>query len=79
MPMYYFDTIAHDGSILRDELGVDLPDLEAARREAREDALTIACQRGEDHLRTIVKVRDEQREVFTVSVHLLVIVSTASS
>ena len=79
MPMYYFDTIASDGATLRDEEGVDLPDLEAAKREAREDAVAIACGRGEGHDRTIVRVRDEHGELFTVSVYLSVIVSTGSN
>jgi len=77
--MYYFDTVASDGFTLRDEEGIDLPDLEAAKREGRKDAVAIACERGEGHDRTIVKVRDGERELFTVSVHLSVIVSTGSN
>ena len=78
MPMYFFDTVATYGVTLRDEEGIDLPDLEAAKREAREDAVAIACGRGEGHADTIVKVRDGERELFTVSVHLPVVVSTGS-
>ncbi len=72
MPMYYFDTVATDGATLRDELGMYLPSVECAVREAREDAVTIACERGQDHDRTTVTVRDEQRELFSVSVHFVV-------
>jgi len=64
---------------LRDDEGVDLPDLEAAKREGRKDAVAIACERGEGHDRTIVRVRDEHRELFTISVLLSVIVSTGSN
>ena len=79
MGMFYFDVVSASGVLLRDETGVDLPDLEAAKREAREDGVTIACQRGQGHDRTILRIRDEQREVFTVSVHLVVIISKASN
>ncbi|HXS08304.1 MAG TPA: hypothetical protein VN723_16045 [Rhizomicrobium sp.] len=34
MPKYYFHVLDQDGDISRDEEGQDLPDLEAARREA---------------------------------------------
>jgi len=78
MPMYYFDTIATDGTSVRDEEGTNLPDLETAEREARQDAVTIACERGEGHVKTIVKVRDEHRELFTASAHFSVVVSTGS-
>jgi hypothetical protein len=77
--MFYFDAVGTDGAVLRDEEGVDLPDLEAAKREARDDAMAIAIERGPDHDRTVVKVRDAERELFTVSAHIQIIVSTGSS
>ena len=77
MPMYYFDIVASDGTILRDEEGVDLPDIYAARREASNDAVAIACDRTQGHEATIVKVRDERGEVFRVSVHLSVVATMA--
>ena len=61
------------------EVELRVPDLEAAKREGREDAVAIACERGDGHARTIIKVRDGEREVFTVSVHLMVVVSTGSN
>ena len=74
MAMFYFDVVAADGLILRDDAGVDLPDVESAKSEACKDAMAIAFERGPAHGRATVKVRDGQRDLFTVSVHHVVVV-----
>ncbi len=75
MAIYYFDVIAANGVILRDDVGVNLPDLAAAEREAREDAAAIAFEQGHSALPTLLRVRDELREVFTITVQMLATIS----
>jgi hypothetical protein len=78
-PFYHFDAVTRDGTTLRDQEGVNLPDLDAAKREARHDAVHIACERGPGDGRTIIKVRDQEQELFTVTVRLLVDVTTSNN
>lgn len=57
MPRYFFDT--DDGSTSRvDDVGVDLPDDETARREAQDALPDMACD----------KIPNGERRIFSVSV-----------
>jgi hypothetical protein len=50
MPMFFFNVVAVTGT-LEDEEGTELPDLDAARREAIKDAralMSTAIMRGDD-------------------------------
>ncbi|GEO18838.1 DUF6894 family protein [Microvirga aerophila] len=71
MPLFYFDLRQRNGICLHDEIGTDLPDIEAARQEA---VRTIASfQRdagfgGPDYTDHVFEVFDEHgRQVFTLA------------
>jgi hypothetical protein len=69
MPRYFFDI--HDGTFRLDEDGVECPDFDAVRREARrtlpEIAREILPEDGDHHTITC-RVRDEQHEtVYTAT------------
>lgn len=69
MPRYFFDI--HDGTFLLDEIGVECPDLDAVRKEAKrvlpEIAREILPEDGDHHTMT-VQVRDDQYEtVYTAT------------
>ena len=72
MPIFYFDLRQRNGVCLHDEIGTDLPDVDAARHEAVQ---TIASfQRdgglgGPDYADHVFEVFDEHgRQVFTLAV-----------
>jgi hypothetical protein len=43
MPRYYFHIRTHQGELIRDEIGVLLPDVEAAREEAHRAAASFSA------------------------------------
>jgi hypothetical protein len=60
MPRYYFDV--HDGVFARDEVGVDLEDIDAARKQVWTTLPVMASQREPDGAMACqlrVDVRDE--------------------
>lgn len=62
MPRFFFDI--HDGDPVRDEDGVDLPDLDAAIREALRGLPSFAAHyipKGGDRQQVSIVVRDEDR------------------
>ena len=64
MPLFYFDT--RDGEhFIRDDIGDDLPDLEAVKREAARFLAELAADVLPGSLRRVlrVEVRDEWRPV----------------
>ncbi len=68
MPLYFFHIVTKDGSVLPDNTGLQLPDLDAARQEAD---LTIASllrdteRGGRDYTGGTFKVEsDDGRQVF---------------
>jgi hypothetical protein len=72
MPKYYFD-IREKGRFVPDEEGTDLPDFEAAEREAAELAASIGRDRlpSSEGRAIIVEVRNQHRQrVMTVTVTL---------
>jgi hypothetical protein len=72
MPKYYFD-IREKGRFVADEEGTDLPDFEAAEREAAELAASIGRDRlpSSESRAIIVEVRNQHRQrVLTVTVSL---------
>lgn len=74
MPHYFFDEI-DNGRVVRDEIGYDLPDIDAAK-EAAIDALPDMARDqlpdGDEHL-FAVRVRDTAgRELLEVSLTLAV-------
>jgi hypothetical protein len=72
MPKYYFD-IREKGRFVPDEEGTDLPDFEAAEREAAELAASIGRDRlpSSENRAIIVEVRNQHRQrVMTVTVSL---------
>ncbi|MDB5697861.1 MAG: hypothetical protein JWN69_665 [Alphaproteobacteria bacterium] len=68
MPRYFFHLF--DDIVLRDEEGIELPDIEAARSEAVRAARDIACQEvqnGKLSLHHRIEVEDEQgRPILTL-------------
>jgi hypothetical protein len=72
MPLFYFDVI-DDGAFARDEEGTELPDLDAAEREAATTAAEIGRDRlpiAPNHI-VIIEVRNEHgQRVLTVTVGL---------
>ena len=71
MPRYFFDL--HDPHALRDETGLDLPDLAAVRAEARRALAGLAADRagGQDAIRIRTDIRDAAgRPVLRVSLVL---------
>jgi hypothetical protein len=72
MPKYYFD-IREKGRFVPDEEGTDLPDFEAAEREAAELAASIGRDRlpSSENRAIIVEVKNQHRQrVMTVTVSL---------
>ncbi|WP_129792365.1 hypothetical protein [Sphingosinicella sp. CPCC 101087] len=78
MPRYYFHL--HNDMDVSDEEGMGLPDLEAAREQALENARVMACvsikEQGNVNLDHYIEVTDERgealfkltfREAFTVT------------
>jgi hypothetical protein len=69
MPHYYFD-LSRDGGFLPDELGLDLPSLVVARKQARVTAAEMAKEgNGGPHEITIA-IRDADGLVATVRLSL---------
>ncbi|EIM31185.1 DUF6894 family protein [Microvirga lotononidis] len=74
MPLFYFDVI-EDEKVIRDDHGVEYPDLEAAESEAARSAAEIGHDRfTKGNAREItVQVKDENRYLLlTVSVVMTV-------
>ena len=72
MPKYYFD-IRKKGRFVPDEEGTDLPDMDAAEREAAELAASIGRDRlpSSESRAIIVEARNEHRQrVMTVTASL---------
>ena len=72
MPKYYFD-IREKGRFVPDEEGTDLPDMDAAEREAAELAASIGRDRlpSSESRAIIVEARNEHRQrVMTVTASL---------
>ena len=72
MPNYYFD-VREKNRFVPDEEGTDLPDLDAAEREAAELAASIGRDRlpSSESRGIIVEVRNEHRQrVMTVTASL---------
>jgi hypothetical protein len=69
MPLYFFDEIAAD-QVIEDDEGVELPDLDAARREAIKSAreqIAESAKAGFDVLDWKFRVLDRDRRiVFTL-------------
>jgi hypothetical protein len=60
MPRYYFD-VRHDGRVIADSEGEELPDIEAAKREAALAAIHLAKEfLGGPRGTLVVEVRGEQ-------------------
>jgi len=74
MPRYYFDVL-EDGTMAQDEVGVEFPNFEAAKAEARATLPAIAqgyLARG-DHKYLEIRVRDEAgRPLVRVALALVV-------
>ncbi|WP_430648613.1 DUF6894 family protein [Bradyrhizobium manausense] len=64
MKRYYFD-IRDGGQFIRDDEGVELPDIESARQEATAALSEISreCGRGGPQHRMAVEVRDDRGPV----------------
>lgn len=65
MPLYFFDEIT-GVAVIEDDLGVELPDLEAARSEATKAAreqIAESAKAGFDALDWQFVVRDERRRL----------------
>ena len=62
MPRYYFH-ILHDGRLIRDEEGIECPDINAMSREATQSARDLVAQRVQTKElldRDVVEVHDER-------------------
>ena len=60
MPRYFFDL--YDDMVVQDDAGLELPDVEAARREAIRSARAMACAEvleGHLNLQHRIEVKDE--------------------
>lgn len=64
MPRYFFDT-RDDGQFIADEVGAELPDLEAAKRIAAQSLTELARDVVHTSTRRVltVEVRDERQPV----------------
>ncbi len=63
MPRYFLPILLLDGTLIEDREGFDLPDLDAARREALAGAgeiLAHAIRRGRDLLDEAILITDER-------------------
>ena len=70
MPVYYFD-INEAGVVQRDEVGLDLPDLERAISEARRTAAELmreAALRGVDNSTIEIIIRDHDERPVRVAI-----------
>jgi hypothetical protein len=69
MPRFYFDIRLKNGTILEDELGIELPDAEAARQEAIAGAVGLRQENAGRWNQTACtfEVSDsEHRQLFTL-------------
>jgi hypothetical protein len=68
MPRFYFDIRLKNGTVLKDELGLDLPDAETAREEAIAGAAGLREERNgkENYTGCTFEVRDTHRQWFTL-------------
>jgi len=68
MPRFYFDV--YDDTVCADEDGLELPDAEAAKREATRSARSLACEQvlhGYLNVNHSIEVQDENhRRVATI-------------
>jgi hypothetical protein len=69
MPRFYFD-LSRDGHFLPDELGLDLPTLAAARKEARVAAAEMAKEGNGGSHEITIEIRDANELVATVRLSL---------
>jgi hypothetical protein len=66
VPRFYFDVQLDDAEIVKDDEGVDLPDLEAVTREAVTSAreqIAAAAQQGFDVTDRQFQVRDQSGKI----------------
>jgi hypothetical protein len=69
VPRFYFDIRLKNGTVLEDELGIELPDAEAARDEAIAGAVGLSQERSgsRNYMDCAFEVRDKQRQpLFTL-------------
>ena len=68
MPLYFFHIVTKDGTVLPDDTGVQLPDLDAARQEADRTVASLLRDTelgGRDYTGGIFEVEsDDGRQVF---------------
>lgn len=78
MPQYYFDTRDNE-TFIRDDIGLQLPDLEAVKAEAAKSLAELARDvlPGALKRRLTVDVRDERQPVLTAILNFEAIILVA--